>query len=200
MRSAHETNVCSTQLQQYPGSNKYFLTHTFWMFKVRKLRLLDCSPSVKSSGPSQTTAREDVRRIHGFRNPALVIYQTRIQKKLHCAKAFPGICCATAVHCPGLSRCKGLVVSISSKSISEYPALPKIRHRVAVLRCSSPCSTPGVCWWIKGCVGIRAAVKRVALEHQPRNAEQMTIGSRFWAQVPRCAIPSRQCFVAQVAF
>lgn len=44
------------------------------------------------------------------------------------------------------------------------------------------------------------AVKRVLLEHQPRNTEQMIIRTRFWAQVPRCVILPQQHFVAQVAF
>lgn len=66
--------------------------------------------------------------VSSFRDPALVIYQTRIQKKLHPAKALPGICCATAVHCPGLPRGTGLVASISYKSISKYLVLLKIRH------------------------------------------------------------------------
>lgn len=161
-------------------------------------RLSNCGLSVKSPGPSQT-AREDVCHIHGFRDPALIIYQSRIQRP-HRAKAFPGIRCATAAHCSGLSRCTGLVVSISCKSFCKYPALLKIRHRVAVLRRSCPCSTPGVCRRIKGSVGIRAAVKRLLLEHQPRNAEQMTIRTRFWGQVPKCVILPRWHFVAQVAF
>lgn len=167
------------------------------MYEVRKLRLSDCRPSVKTSGPSQTTAKEDVCHICGFRDPALGIYRSRIQKKLHRAKAFPGICCAAAVHGPGLSRCTGLAVSISTKSICKYLALLKMSHRVAVVWRSCPHSTPGVCWWIKGRVGMCAAVRRVLLEHQPRNAEQMT---RFWAQVPRCVILPQHRFVSQVAF
>lgn len=114
---------------------------------------------VKSSGTSQTTAREDVCHSHSFRDTFLFICQTRIWKKFHHAKVFPGIRCAAALHCPRLSRCTGLVVSISCESACKYLALLKITHQVPVLQCSCPCSTPGVCWWIKGSLGMCADEK-----------------------------------------
>lgn len=125
-------------------SDKYFLTPTFCMCKARKC-IFRLQPPVKSSGPSQATAREGACHSLGFRHSVLVTCQTRIWKKFHHAKAFPGICCAAAVHRPCLSRCTGLVVSISCKSVCKYLALLKIRHQVPVLQCSCPCSTPSVC-------------------------------------------------------
>lgn len=173
--------------------------NTLWLLPSECIKwenwLSHCGLPVKSSGPSQRPAREDMCRIGGFRDAALAIYQynrnSTMQKPslgyavllLFIAQVF-----------------QGALVSISCKSIRKYLAVLEIRHEVAVLRCSCPCSAPGVCWWMTGHIGMCVAVKRVLLEHRPGHAEQMTIRTRFWAQVPRCVILSPQHFVAQVAF